>query len=207
MVLIKKKNISNFQIKSYGNRRITWMDNNKKDPLTSININKELLLQKDVKPNNNHKKMKPLKSSLKKGSTISNKSLINISNVSKVTESVNFTSDDKINNSLLKNEPIRTSNSLLKNYSNLYQSTDKSSDITNSMMSNNLKQSSISTNSYLNNLSTKDSNNNIITNNENIIPPQTSSIRQNNFSMNNHNPQLRSLSAGGENEFKKQSTK
>jgi len=60
---------SNNEYKSESNRKILWADkndNNRKDLLCNINPQRELYFIKDIKPITNHKRMMPLKSSLKK---------------------------------------------------------------------------------------------------------------------------------------------
>jgi hypothetical protein len=62
---------ANSEFKSESIRRILWADkndNNRKDLLCNINPQKELLFIKEIKPVTNHKKMMPLKPTLKKKS-------------------------------------------------------------------------------------------------------------------------------------------
>ena len=92
--LAQKKGYNLSESKSYynnniNNKAIQWMDNNKKDPLSSININKELLLLKDIKPVTNHKKLKPTKSCLKN----STKPISNTS-TTKLPETINSISKE-----------------------------------------------------------------------------------------------------------------
>ena len=62
---------ANLEFKNESIRRILWADkndNNRKDLLCNINPQKELLFIKEIKPVTNHKKMMPLKPTLKKKS-------------------------------------------------------------------------------------------------------------------------------------------
>lgn len=65
----KEKSQSDNRMKgyNYNSRRITWADNNhmNKSLLCSINMGRELVYQKDIKPVLSHKKLKPTKSCLK----------------------------------------------------------------------------------------------------------------------------------------------
>lgn len=73
----------NGQMKKFTGRRIIWSDQTEKRSLIAISNKKDLLLQnpKDMKPILNHKKMKPVKSSLKSNNQeVSQQNSINTSN-------------------------------------------------------------------------------------------------------------------------------
>ena len=74
----KKINNNNNNVKKSKKRNVGWADNNpygKSDYLISFNLQKDLLLMKDIKPVNNHTKMRPSKSCIKNRSQSVNQSI------------------------------------------------------------------------------------------------------------------------------------
>lgn len=106
-------------------RHIGWADCNpyKKEVLIQVNPAKDLCNQKDIKPVTAHKKLTPIKSSIKRRSYSANEARsINVSN-DRIANSVNL-NPGLMNNNLglvSQNDPaLKKSSDLLFNYSQLY---------------------------------------------------------------------------------------
>jgi hypothetical protein len=54
---------------AFNSRGIQWADNNKRDLLCTTNLGKDLMIQKDIKPVVSHKKLRPMKSILKRSNS------------------------------------------------------------------------------------------------------------------------------------------
>jgi len=109
---------------NYTTRKVVWADNNNfnnKGQLCSVNLGKELMYQKDIKPVVSHKKSKPMKSSLKTRSHSADlvkklpSSQIFSSNLGKISDSMNITSSITANTK----DSLISGSSMINNFNNV----------------------------------------------------------------------------------------
>jgi hypothetical protein len=113
---------------SYNSRKLQWADNNnyaRKDLLCTLSLNKDLMVQKDIKPVISHKKLKPNKSILKRSNSV------DVMRKHTPSGMENF-----VNNYINKNKEKDNSfsNTITNNYTNMPKTPDENkSRIMNSM--------------------------------------------------------------------------
>ena len=199
---------NNNHVKKSKKRNVGWADNNpygKSDYLITFNLQKDLLLMKDIKPVYNHTKMRPSKSCIKNRSQSANQSQINKSYVFPSNTQENF----MMNN--LNTVKLNNNNSELNKNFNENATTDFSNfgfnNILNNVNNNNnnnkilMEQMGLSAENFknltLNKTQNMNNNNNnkLLNNNKTQINKNTqineNSVKFKNNNLNNNNNQKR----------------
>ena len=188
----KKINNNNNNIKKNKKRNVGWADNNpygKSDYLITFNLQKDLLLMKDIKPVNNHTKMRPSKSCIKNRSQSANQSQINKSYAFSSNTQENFMVNN-LNTVKLNNN----NNEINKNFSE-NATTDFSNFGFNNILNNNnkimMEQMGLSADNFknltLNKTQNLNNNNKVLNNNKGQINNKNPQINENNMKFKNNN--------------------
>ena len=194
----KKINNNNNNIKKNKKRNVGWADNNpygKSDYLITFNLQKDLLLMKDIKPVNNHTKMRPSKSCIKNRSQSANQSQINKSYAFSSNTQENF----MVNN--LNTVKLNNNNNEMNKNFNENATTDFSNfgfnNILNNINNNNnntkimMEQMGLSVDNFknltLNKTQNLNNNNKLINNNKGQINNKTPQINENTMKFKNNN--------------------